>query len=546
MKSFIPKAVVGAAVIAIALTGCTAGTTSTSSTSASGADQTLVIADAAGVPTLDKESFGGSQMSAILTNTSEPLLHYKPSDTKSDDGADVASSTEFVAGLCETFSFSADGKTFDCKLGTQKSAYGNEITAADVKWSFDYAVAAGSTTLSLMNTMSMDVTNPVTVVSDKEVQLNFAEANASAQAGLTFSFFDPLDSVEVAKHVTAADPFGREWLADNSAGFGPYNVTSFTPSQEVRLAVNPNYVSPGNGIPDPSYGTVVYRTVADATTRAQLLKSGDVQLSKPLDLSMYPLLKDATNLHTYLFGYNANVVLYFNTQAAPFNDERVREAVACSIDKSAISEKTFYDVFPVAHTIMGKLASVNNTYDTCATPDPAKAASLLAAAGATDLTVTLTYSRANSGQDAQDNATLIQSMLKPAGITVNLVEEPDGSKFYTDSAAHQYEMFLETIGSNVPDPGWHLASWFSDGAFLNGGNISDPEITANIDLLKSTAANSPERLAASDKIQEIIMTQNLAVPIVELKNQYVLSNTVCGIQADPDDSLQWQFLKPCA
>ena len=508
---------------------------------------TLVVVSPVGVPSLDREAFGTGTQQEVITNLIEPIYRFKPLGTKDKQGAVESSQTEFVPGLCVKWSWTNKGKTFNCTLGNARSQYGNEITSEDMKWSQDLAVSAKNVGALIMNLISMDAKNPVTVVDKKHFQFNFTQKNTVAAPGLTFYHFSPYDSVEAKKHVTPKDPFAREWLGSHSAGFGAYQVTSFDANKEVRMAANPNYRSPSPLIPTPGYKTVVYRAVADNGTRAQLLQSNSAQLAKSLDLGMYQALKGAKSVTTYSLPYNAEVLLLFNNQAKPFDSVLVRKAIACGIDKAAIVSKTFYDQFQVAHTIITpKLPESTPQFDECGTQNVAAAQKYLKDAGyASGLAVTLTYSRGNSGQDAQDNATLIQSQLAPLGIKVNLVEEPDATKFFVGAITHAYGMFLFDVGSNVPDIGWHMGAWFTPGSVLNFNNSADPALKGLMNIIKAFPEGSARRNAAALEFQRLQMSNQMQVPIAYIANQYVVNNSVCNLVADPGDFAYWQFLKPC-
>ncbi len=537
----------GIAVALLALLAMLATGTAFASSGSKHKGATLVVVSPVGVPSLDREAFGTGTQQEVITNLMEPIYRFMPLGTKDKQGFVQSSQTKFVPGVCVKWSWTNKGKTFNCTLGKNKSQYGNEITSADIKWSMDLAVAAKNTGALIMNLISMDGKNPVTVIDKKNFQFNFTQKNTTASSGLTFYQFGPYDSVEAKKHVTAKDPFAREWLGTHSAGFGAYMASNFDASKEVRMTVNPNYVVPSPLIPAPGYKNIVYRAVPDNGTRAQLLQSNSAQLAKSLDLGMYQALKASKTTTTYSIPYNALIILYFNNQAKPFDNVNVRKAIACGIDKAAMVAKTFYGQFEVARTIMTpKLPESTGQFDECGAQETAKVATYLKAAGYSGgLTVTLTYSRGNSGQDAQDNATLIQSQLTPLGIKVNLVEEPDATKFFVGAITHSYDLFLFAVGSNVPDIGWHLGAWFTPGSILNFNNSNLPAFKGLMNIIKAFPQGSARRNAAAAEFQRLQMSNQLQAPIAYIANQYVLNNSVCNVVADPGDFVYWQFLKPC-
>ena len=502
---------------------------------------TLVVLSPVGVPSLERETFGTSTQQEVITNLMEPLIRFKALQTKDNQGALQDSATEFDPGVCVKWGMTKDGRHFKCTLGAHKSQYGNEITSADVKWTFDYMLAAKNVGLLLMGNTSINVKNPVTVTGRKTLTINLTQRNSIFMPTMTFFFFDPYDSVEAKKHATAKDPFARNWLAGHSDGFGPYMATSFDANKEVRMTANPGYAGPKPGIKN-----VVYRAVPDNGTRAQLLQSGTAHLAKSVDLGMYQALKSSKTVTTYNFPYNALVILFFNNKVKPFDDVRIRKAIACGIDKKAIVDKTFYGVFPTAHSIMtNKIPQTTPQYDECGAQNVAQSKQYLKDAGQPNLTVTLMYSKGNSGQDAEDNATLIQGQLAQAGIKVNLQEEPDATKFFVGAIQHSYGMFLFDVGSNVPDAGYHLSAWFGPGSVLNFDNVDSPKLAGLVNIIKAAPVGSKKRATAIQEYQKEVMSAQQVAPVANLVNQYLVNKSVCGLRADPGDFTFWQFLKFC-
>ena len=80
----------------------------------------------------------------------------------------------------------------------------------------------------------------------------------------------PFDSTEAKKRATTADPWAKEWLKTNSAGFGHKQVEKHTAGEELILVRNPNYE------PKPQIARVIIKIVPDSATRLALLKRGSV------------------------------------------------------------------------------------------------------------------------------------------------------------------------------------------------------------------------------------------------------------------------------
>ncbi|MEW2509602.1 ABC transporter substrate-binding protein [Streptomyces sp. NPDC046870] len=202
----------------------------------------------------------------------------------------------------------------------------------------------------------------------------------------------------------------------------------------------------------------------------------------------------AARVGTGHFGYTN--YLAFNPKVKPFDNPKVRQAVAYAIDRSSVvnaaggsalaepattflpDQKSFgytpYDPFPA-----GKSG------------DPAKARELLKQAGyANGLTITLTHSNSKDFETSPEIATAVQDALKKAGITVKLQGLEDND--YRDkvhSVKTEPGLFLAHWGADWPSGGPFLAPIFDgrqivkDGANFNTGQLNDKSVNDEIDAI---------------------------------------------------------------
>jgi peptide/nickel transport system substrate-binding protein len=323
----------------------------------------------------------------------------------------------YVGYVAESYEVSPDGLTYTFRLrpGLQ-SPLGNTITADDVLWSFErkwntptYSKTvwqggfAGPQAISKVdqNTVAFTLTNA-------GFGLTFLGLLANLQGHI-------YDSTALKQHATAADPYALGWAKSNGGwGLGPYHVTAQTPDQEMILTGNPNYAYGA-----PVIGQVTLRVVGDAGTRASLVASGDVDMAegtRPTDQAR-------------LSGNNAVVVpeadpieyvdLTLVTNKAPFDDERVRRAMALAVPYDQIMQQIYAGR---AVPMTGNINPNTRGYDVSQVPtprsDPAGARALLAEAGLGRVAYTLSVSTAT--QDLVDASVLIQSYAREGGFDITI------------------------------------------------------------------------------------------------------------------------------
>lgn len=150
----------------------------------------------------------------------------------------------------------------------------------------------------------------------------------------------PLDLIASSAYAayiydTKAAPKGTtlaKWFAaGHEAGTGPYELEKWNKGQdvEVRLAQFKDYWKGWNGT---HYAHVVFRHVPQATTSAQLLRSGDATFARQLNAQLFASMKGASGMAQQTAPSFENLVGLLNSQTGPLKDKRVRQAVIAAMD----------------------------------------------------------------------------------------------------------------------------------------------------------------------------------------------------------------------
>jgi peptide/nickel transport system substrate-binding protein len=127
-------------------------------------------------------------------------------------------------------------------------------------------------------------------------------------------------------------------------GTGPFKLASWTPDQELLAQRNPDYwhIAP-DGEPYPYADAIAFRPITDAQQRINALEAGEINAmmtSAPNDL-YGPLteLRDDGKINLLISDDHAEVsLLMLNNSKAPFDDEKMRRAVATGIDRDAYND----------------------------------------------------------------------------------------------------------------------------------------------------------------------------------------------------------------
>ncbi len=192
------------------------------------------------------------------------------------DGTLSYDATVMVPELAERWEISPDKKTYTFYLRKDAKFHdGTPVTAKDVKWSFDRAIAAGGFPAVQMAAGSLVKPEQFTVIDPYTFRATFDQPNKLTMPDLVVPVPVIVNSELAKKHATASDPWALEWVSRNDAGGGAYKVESWTPGQQTVFVRFDDWKSG----PLPKLKKVIYRQIASPGTRRALIEKGDVDMS---------------------------------------------------------------------------------------------------------------------------------------------------------------------------------------------------------------------------------------------------------------------------
>ncbi len=314
-----------------------------------------------------------------------------------------------------------------------------------------------------------------------------------------------------------------------TAGTGPYKFVSWESGSKLVFARNDKYWGE-----KPYFDTIEVRIITDASARVMNLESGDV------DVAFDPVVSQIKSLDTKKFTVEnvktkASNIAFFNCTKAPFNDVKVRQAVALALDYESNAQVSMEGYGYVTDSFIPNLnqayAKPDGSYTNYYKYNVEEAKKLLKESSQPNgFTFTLKYMENSIFTSL---AQLIQNQLKVIGITVNLAPTAS-SVFYTDASNGNFDMYLAAPSN--PDP-FVLVNYF-DGRIsmqkASGGTgwRGPAELDALIDQAKVTM-DKDARNAIFKKIQAII---NENVPCLVLGSQnrvLVCKSDLTGIRYTP-------------
>jgi peptide/nickel transport system substrate-binding protein len=300
----------------------------------------LVVANEFGPNSLDIHTVGANRPSyGVSWLAYDRLMTYGKRTLP--DGRISYDRDKLEPELAESWQMAPDGMSVTFRLRRNATFHdGTPVTAKDVKWSFDRAVAVGGFPTFQMKAGSLESPEQFEVVDDHTFRVKFVRKDKLSMNNMAVVVPCVFNSELVKKHVTVQDPWGLAWTRNNTAGGGAYRVESWRPGQEIVYVRFDNWKSG----PLPALRRVVQRDVPSAGNRRALLLRGDIDMTydlPPKDFS--ELAGDGGNIKVSSMPIeNALLYLGMNTAQPPFNNPKVRQAVAFALPYDQMLANALY------------------------------------------------------------------------------------------------------------------------------------------------------------------------------------------------------------
>lgn len=283
-------------------------------------------------------------------------------------GKDLAPAPDLAA----SWETSADGLAWTFKLRSGvKWSDGQPFTSADVAFTFNDVVLKKE--LGANHAGDYAAVKSVTAVDPLTVRFDLSRPFAALPSYLAYN------SGLLPKHALSADPLKTvSFNKGVPVSSGPYKVEKYNAGQNVTLVRNENYFGP-----KPYLDKVVFSVVPDPNTQIAQALAGDIGLMLLDDKAAVARVKSASNLVVAPRPLVQYYWLALNQTDTRFTDVRVRQAFVQAIDRQAIIKAVEQGYGSIANTAISP--ALKAYYDPAHASkypyDPAKAKSLLAAAG---------------------------------------------------------------------------------------------------------------------------------------------------------------------
>jgi len=304
--------------------------------------------------------------------------------------------------LAESWSIDPDGKSYTFKLKKGVKFHdGEAFDASDVKFSFERSKAEGSTNKAKKavfdNIARVDTPDPSTVI----VVLNQADGNFLFRMGEnTAVILDPKSAA-----TTSTKPIGT----------GPFKFDSWAKGASVTLVKNDAY----RNAAAVKLKKVTYRFISDSAAQVAALLAGDVDgIPRGVSAQNVKQFQNDPRFTVTIGGTEGKTIVSINNKKKPFDDVRVRRALAAAIDRKAVIDGSSegYGKPIGSHMVPSDAGYVDLTGVNPYNPEKAKA--LLQSAGVT-LPLNVTLSLPPPGY-ARQGGEIVAAQLAKVGINAKI------------------------------------------------------------------------------------------------------------------------------
>ena len=418
---------------------------------------------------------------SVMNNMYEQLVRYDKATKK------------VKPQLADSYERSADGRTWTFKLHPGvKFHTGNAADAPAAK-------AAIERTIKLNQGAAYEWGAVKTITAPDATTLVFKLKYAAP--------LDLIASSAYAAYVydTKAAPKGTtlaKWFAaGHEAGTGPYALSQWSKGADVEVRLK-QFAGYWKGWDGTHYANVVYRHVPQATTTAQLLRSGDATFARQLNAQLFNNVKSAQGMSSSVTPSFENLVGLLNTASGPLKDKRVRQAVIKAMDYPGLIT-ALKGAGEAAHGFIPEgLAGYDESIAQTQDLDGAKALLEQAGYGEGGKKLTLTLTHAQGDDNESLTAAVLKSDLAKVGVDVKVkamqwTAQWDQAK--SSNTGKRQDIFVMYWYPDYAD----AFSWFtslfrsSDEPSFNLSYIKDPTLDTQIDGLQVEAAKGEEAAQAA-------------------------------------------------
>lgn len=449
--------------------------------------------------------------------------------------------------LAETFTVSDDGKTYTFKLRSDaKYANGNAVVADDFVASWKRALDPSITSPMAAFMQHVDgydefITGDSEDIGFKAVDEATIEITLSQPVNYFLSYLAAFVWSVVDPSVIESE--GESGFVLKDAGTGPWRFTEFDAATQFVMEPNTNHYR-GNS---PSISRIIWPIVSGptaASTALTLYQTEDA-VSADVPLSLLEQVQGDADLSQQLVsiapsGTTRSIAMDFNQK--PFDDVRVRRAIAQSIDRDAWANDIFKGTYAPTSSFTPPVVSTTSSYQAPAgldfDADAAKQALEDAGYPNGENLPTITYYQSSDDTPEEIEAAAALLTMINGNLGIEIVHDTSKTAdqildIQSDNGGRQFDIItwqtvtetaqLLSFACRTDSP--YMSGWFNWNKDLEKSGDFDPGADAEeFDSLTGDADVEQDEAKRDDnysKAEELLLQNAVYVPLGNWTQMYV-------------------------
>ncbi len=421
--------------------------------------------------------------------------------------------------LAESWEISDDNLTWTFMLRAGVRFHnGRELVAEDVVYSFQRVIDEGLNGWRFGAVESMSAPDDSTVV----ISLKQPSPNLLVSiAGFKGMAIVPREIVEDGS------------IGTNPVGTGPFRFVSRSPDEGIVLEKNPDYWRADEGF--PKLEGIRFVQIPDAGTKLTALRTGEVHwidAVPPQDIESLAAESGITVGRVPGGDYH-----YFalNQNRAPFDDTRVRRALAMAIDRDVIAEAAQFGAATANQTaIPASNAAWYFDYAPYRAADVDGAKALLEQAGVSDLSIQFLVT--SDFPETVTQAQVIAAQLAAIGVTVE-INDVDFSTWLDLQGKGEFDAFMLSWIGNIDPDDFYYAQHHSTGGF-NFQGYANSEVDRLLDAGR-VETDQAARRALYDQAAKLIVDDASYIYLYNPDNINAWRGDVQGYATRGDNAIRF-------
>lgn len=440
--------------------------------------------------------------------------------------------------LAESYEVSLDGLVYTVHLRKGvKSVFGNELTADDVKWSWDRALGTRSVGTFTVKVAPMRKPDNIVVKDKYTVEFHLDKPNVTFPHTMASKYLPILDSTVVKQHVTEEDKWAVEWLKENHAAFGPFYVEKYDKEADIVIyGRNKDYWYTGTPIIDK----LVLRGIPSPSERLRMLKAGEVDVAISLAADDFQSLEGDPDIDRDIVPSHDPLMLQMHCLRDPFKDKRVRQAVSYAMPYQEIKDNIWKAAArSYKSPFVDECLGYTEEYFPYST-DLQKARALMEEAGVSDGFDTTMVIPGELLAEIEPTGKAIKEALAKIGINVTLVDLNE-MDFRKVSFSHDFDLMLDPHTHQVADAYYISLDDYGDEKWgIENMNQYYSQEVFRIQAESLTDMTEAERVKHVHELQKVILEDAPQAYLLQINSLMGARKNIKGLEWDANGRLFYQ------